>query len=96
MNNDIPQPRFSVGEQVVLQPSYFPEIYGQIDTVDLSYFVSNQTTVSGNTYTGWVYKLEIGAKDCIDFVESALRKKHDGSEFTFDQLMSTIKQPCNV
>ncbi len=28
--------------------------------------------------------------------EKYLRKKNDGSEFTFDQLVSTLKQPCNV
>ncbi len=93
MNNDIPQPKFSVGEQVITYSKSFPELSGKIETVVDCYFAKNAEVMTGEKYTGWVYGLE-GLT--FDACETALRKKHDGSEFTFDQLMSTLKQPCNV
>ncbi len=98
MNNNIPQPKFSVGEQVILQSKAYPEYNGEAIVLAIrptaggvnregvraieGGYAYHLTIDSPNAYTGWH--------------ELALRKKHDGSEFTFDQLMSTLKQPCNV
>ncbi len=98
MNNDIPQPKFSIGEQVILQSKAYPECNGEATVLDILPTVGavdrkGVLTVQG----GYSYKLTIETPEQYRYWhELALRKKHDGSEFTFDQLMSTLKQPCNV
>lgn len=92
MNNNIPQPKFSVGEQVILQSKGCPELNG--DCVVLEVDTNFDDGIPGYRLTIPCTKDDEGFD--ILWCQTALRKKHDGSEFTFDQLMSTLKQPCNV
>lgn len=95
MNNHIPQPKFSVGEVVILQPYLAPHLHGkQVTIKDLDY--ASGFLTNGQSYKGWCYWTDEKYEEYDGLMEASLRKKHDGSEFTFDQLMSTLKQPCNV
>lgn len=97
MNNDTPQPKFSAGEQVILQSKAYPEYNGEATVLEIHPTTGGTNREGVRTVQGgYAYKLTIESPVSWGWHELALRKKHDGSEFTFDQLMSTLKQPCNV
>jgi len=111
MNNHIPQPKFSVGEKVLRQAPepYYTKFNGEYVVVSVMTKQEYENLVPGVLAIGDFYytldglRIEVenlfGEKSGVvssHTAERFLRKKHDGSEFTFDQLMSTLKQPCNA
>jgi hypothetical protein len=97
---------FEVGEEVILCSKSSPELNGEAVVlkvaeagmakfncphcgVDLS-----KRRVGGGSY--YFYYLDVPSKHkthgcCAPWAELALRKKHKGSDFSFDQIMSEIK-----
>lgn len=81
------RPLFSVGEEVILQAVNFTDFNGEHIIADYT-FDTEVLTYDNLRYTGYSYKFE-----GVDtwFVEYVIKKKHKPSEFTFDQLMNSLK-----
>ena len=94
---------FEVGEEVILCSKAFPELNG--DSVVLMSVKAGiakfncphcGVDLSGKILRGMSYYLDVPSRNeshgcCAPWSESALRKKHKGSDFSFDQIMSEIK-----
>ena len=100
-------PKFSVGEEVILQSIDRPEfdgIYGVEGVVfEGARYVCSKTGVNVKLSLGYgfAYKLAglcpLSDKGCEAFwAESAPRKKHDPGEMTFEGLMMSLNNPVNV
>jgi hypothetical protein len=96
------QPKFSVGEVVVLQSVELPERNGEY-TVSAVWIPPGHIVVDSFPYrvTDVTYRLE-GADEPIPhgvhkgpalWNESALRKKHIPGEFGFTDLMASLSSP---
>lgn len=101
-------PLFSVGEKVLLQSKSRPDCNGEYiveaivgpgtqyfdrrvnHTVLLEYENDKIGYLLNKSFDSWIDKFE------IKWSESALRKKHKPSQFTFDQLISEIKCPRSI
>ena len=75
---------FSVGEEVILVSVDHPELNGEVKVL------SREPELFS---PGWSYGLDVDVNGKNQWQESALRKKHKPSEFTFEQL---IKQEVPV
>lgn len=92
------KPKFSVGESVILQSIGMPELNGEYIVEDIQISggaedLEGKTTAKG----GFNYKLQV--KSYVPsglWHESSLRKKHQGSEFGFTELMSVLKSPAPI
>lgn len=103
-------PKFKVGEEVILQSHARPDLNGEYiveavvtegDIVCCK--ITHNTGRIGQGY-GYLYRLEglIVANSKNDFfregfwLESALRKKHQKGDMSFENLMETLKFPEKV
>lgn len=84
------KPKYSVGEVVILQSIYFPELNGEYSIKDAQF--QEGRTWDGSDYKGFVYYLDIHPKFKAPgfWIESALRKKHQPGELSFQELMSSF------
>ena len=102
------KPLFEVGEEVILCSMHSPELNG--DAVVLSVIKPPSAEVKcPHCGRGWlrrrregiVYYLNIESirtkdKCCSPWRESALRKKHKGSDFSFDEMIKEIKSTGKI
>lgn len=102
--------KFNTGEVVILQSISEPQKNGEYTVRAVLYEGSEYTCRQTNrrvrkSVEGASYLLEetftLGVSEQGDLLEcpwaeSALRKKHDGSSFSFSQLMDTLKQPSLI
>lgn len=105
-NENNSRPLFAVGEEVILQSIKNP-IYNGEYTVD-EVIQSNRTVlcrITGNRiyceHLTYRLNLPIPHIEYDDgtetlWCESALRKKYQGSEFGFTELMSVLKSPAPI
>lgn len=94
---------FEVGEEVILCSKTFPELNGEAVVLMLVKAGAAKFNcphcgrdLSSKRVKGKTYYLSIPSKNedygcCAPWAESALRKKHKGSDFSFNQIMSEIK-----
>lgn len=80
------RPKFAVGEEVLLRSKDFPECNGEYTITELK----------PHSLDGYIYKLDVhhhveGKSDY--WCESALRKKHQPGEISFDDLMASLSSP---
>ncbi len=76
---------FSVGEEVILVSESWPNLNGEY-TIECKEYRNGRLTISSEILRGWWYSL--AGLDDRHLFESALRKKHQPGEFTFEQLIS--------
>lgn len=101
-------PKFKVGEQVVLQSKTYPKFNGDyiVERI-LVAGASGICRISGERYhvtnkkTPYTYLLNTPLHNPtkpfeIVWAETALSKKHKPSDQSFDQIMSSLKQPQKV
>ena len=102
-------PKFKVGEEVILVSRDFPEYNGEYiveavvteGDIVCCKITHNTRRIRGQDY---VYRLEglIAPNYKNDFIqegfwaESAIRKKHQKGDITFENLMETLKFPEEV
>jgi hypothetical protein len=90
---------FEIGEEVILCSKNQPNLNG--DTVVIKSAIGSSVLNCPHcekkielTSSGYGYFLEVKSKGehgcCQPFDESALRKKHNGSNFSFNEIMSEI------
>ena len=97
------KPIFSVGEQVILQSKNFPKYNGEYTVLEIISPSEYKSRYPGIlTYDEWYYEITTETFE-LNFgyftrasKESALRKKHQGSEFSFTELMNVLKLPQQV
>lgn len=93
------RPLFAVGEIVVLQSKTFPELNGEYEVIFVAgpgedVTICGGKTVNGSRTTG--YGLGVIAPNGKDFwCESALRKRHQPSEYSFDGLKQILAMPVS-
>ena len=77
---------FEVGEEVILKSENHPECNGDALVIERNpgTYIDD---VSGCRESTWGYKLSIESPTGNRWNQSALRKKHKPSEFTFEQLI---------
>ena len=79
---------FAVGEEVLLVSKNCPELNGEAVVIERS---TGQRVNRANgelLSSPWGYTLSIETPTGIRWNESALRKKHKPSEFTFEQIIN--------
>jgi len=86
------QPKFSVGEEVILCSKNCPEFNGEYTVV--ASFYGETFSRQGKRYIGWNYDLD--STHVNYWWETALRKKHKPSDMSFDSLMNSIKSGDKV
>lgn len=96
-------PKFSIGEQVILQSLVQPESNGEYeiqsilfynDTIDDRLDESYVLICAGDV--GYLFTeplKETGFSNEVIWAESALRKKHEPSQLSFNSLMDNLKLP---
>jgi hypothetical protein len=98
-------PKFSVGEVVILQSVNRPDLNGEYSVLivvneKMAYEcpITGKKIINGGDCVGYV--LDDGALDetdtCCQWKESALRKKHQPGEQSFTDLMASLKNPVSV
>lgn len=92
------EPKFKVGEEVILQSDNYPEVNGECVVLSVEPFSGttrgrNGTTVKGEAFS---YRTTIEAPSGLPWNQIALRKKHKPSDQSFDQIISSLKQPQKV
>lgn len=81
--------KFEVGEVVIIDSKYAPEFNGVAT-------VSNRSTISmtlrgGAPYKGKAYQIEGHPSKDGWFMEASLRKKPEPSQFSFNELMQSLR-----
>jgi hypothetical protein len=98
-------PKFSVGEVVILQSETMPECNGEysvliVVTGKMSYECPVTGEIIISVADGIGYVLDGGHTDdtgtCCQWGEWALRKKHQPGEHSFTDLMASLKNPVSV
>lgn len=97
-------PKYSVGEVVILQSIDLPQYNGEYTILkiiekDALFTCRISTEVFQAVGDGYSYIFEEVLTEAlsynfhkeINWCESALRKKHEGSNYSFSELMSTLK-----
>lgn len=89
-------PKFSVGEVCLLQSVDHPELNGDVTVLKIVNNGEEYTSPDGQLHRlgaeGFAYVLDRDAANGNPFWnESALRKKHDPSDYGFYELMENIK-----
>ena len=87
---------FEVGEEVILVSKKYPELNGDAVVIKI---VSNETSrcphcenlIQYDVENGYHLSIKSKTDCCTTWHESALRKKHKGSDFSFDEMMKEIK-----
>jgi hypothetical protein len=98
------QPKFSVGEQVILQSKGKPQYNGEYIVQGIAMPGKFYRGIEQPVYCTIGYDLGIViTENFLDvrdgyslWCESALRKKHQPSTESFSQIMNGLKQPQNV
>jgi hypothetical protein len=89
------QPKFSVGEEVILISTLNPHLNGHYTILDRDFV--HLTTLQDGSVIKDTYRYKIGVVGSTGsgwWVESSLRKKHKPSEFKdFTSLMDNLKLP---
>lgn len=83
-------PLFRVGEEVVVVSNLCPECNGESVVLELKW--GTMLCSDGVEYTGWCYKTEDQPNKNLHYRESSLRKKHKGSDYSFQQLVSSLNK----
>ena len=97
---NVPPAKFSVAEQIILVCEDYPEDNGVYTIInkefsnDFAYFDDRSESLAKHEAPQWYYLLDNGEE--FWYQESDLRKKHDGSSFSFSQLMTSLKQPSLI
>lgn len=78
---------FVVGEEVILQSKNYQEFNGDAVVVEVSYGIQWSAANGKDLDDGWMYQLDIGTPEPGCWHESALRKKHKPSEFSFEEII---------
>lgn len=83
---------FEVGEEVILCSKACPELNGDTRVLLVEVLSKPATTVLGNKESV-KYRLDVDTSNLPTdwFAQSALRKKHKGSDFSFDEIVNEIK-----
>ncbi|MNR04809.1 hypothetical protein D3C85_1208000 [compost metagenome] len=106
------RPRFSVGEEVILCSIELPHLNGEyiieqivIPGTSVTCRATNKLLWYTDEPIGYLMTVPFtdpaalnssGNMTELVVYESALRKKHQPGEFSFDQLMSSFKSPVNI
>ena len=101
------KPLFEVGEEVILQNIKYPECNGEYRVEVIRTNGETYTDrKSGRTLQAMFKHGEYGYSLCIArtdergseevWAEKALRKKYDGSEFSFNELMNVLNNPVQL
>jgi len=91
------QPKFAIGEIVILQSKRFPELNGEYQVVDVvspgeSRLVDGFSMV--NDRGGFGYSLGVRAAGHSGWwCESALRKRHQPGEYSWQDLKTILRLP---
>lgn len=104
--------KFKIGEDVIIYSKISPEKNGHVSTVVLITEYGQPFTCphTGSHFIENFYPRRYILSDAnrieyessgqvmgdVGYREESLRKKHDGSSFSFSQLMDTLKQPSLV
>ena len=92
------EPKYSVGEVVILQSTMMPELNGEYEVeccfAKQDWYIC-ALTGDKQRVTGLGYRLhgltpDVGGWEAL-FKETALRKKHQGSDDSFEEMMSKLK-----
>lgn len=93
------QPKFKVGEEVILQSTY-EEYNGETVVLEIRPGANYGVTSSGETYptSGVAYILACGSPNgngplSGGWAEQSIKKKHQPGEMNFEQLMNWVRQP---
>ena len=80
---------FSVGEEVILKSISCPHLNGPAVVLERSASGKRKVHFENGSLLSslWGYRLDIDSPGGLRWNESALRKKHKPSEFTFEQLI---------
>ena len=106
----MPEPLFKVGELVGLVSKYYPHLNGQYHVSAIIYsgevYLDKFTgdtlwKCTDNNPAAPAYlldELEAAESDRTEYKwdESALRKIHKVSDYSFDQLLTSLKQPSKI
>lgn len=98
------EPKFSVGEVVILQSKSSPEFNGEYYIACVVFKGQSLICrITGFKYIsncfGYLLNKSFDAEDsCLEalWCESALRKKHQPGEMTFEGLIMSLNNPVNV
>lgn len=94
------EPKFKVGEEVILQSRRFPELSGECKVLEVKYNPDGFYYDIDGIRTGcyFCYKLTIESPDpqAPWWSEVVIKKKYFPSSESFDKLMSSLKQPQRV
>lgn len=82
-------PKYSVGEVVIIYTTYLKTEA----TVLESYWSNNTPNIKRNKIVppGWIYVTDVEANGSNRWTENCLRKKHQKGDYSFSELMSTLK-----
>jgi len=83
-------PKYSEGEVVIIQSKHYPQENGEAIVIDMS-FEEKPINAATREFMSesWVYTLEGKG----DWHESALRKRHEPSQMSFQYLIQSINSP---
>lgn len=88
-------PKFKINEEVILNSKSLPKYNGEYYIRDFCGKTDEKGDIiyRGITYnlSPFVFAYDIGLEKLLA-AESALRKKHKGSEFNFESLMENLKK----
>lgn len=96
------QPKFAVGEVVILRSIEFPELNGERTVLQVAlpwrqYVCPRTGRVVRNAATSVAYVLDVDAQDedgyCMQWAESALRKRHTPGDYSFEDLKTVLHLP---
>jgi len=88
-------PKFSVGEVVILQSVRQPECNGEASVLSVE-VGERPLREASEMLDGVHYKLNVYGQHGNLWHESALRKKHQPGEHSFTGLMAALKNPVSV
>ena len=93
------RPLFAVGEVVILQSKTAPELNGEYQILEVV-GPGESTVVDGvkkkNNFPRYVYGLGVaGPRNSRFWAESALRKRHQPGEYSFDGLKQILAMPVS-
>ncbi len=97
-------PKFSVGEVVILQSVDNPQCNGETTVLkvlnDGDRYICHVTNMRVRNGAGLAYVLDVDILDatgtCMQWNECAIRKKHHPGEHSFTNLMAILNAPATI
>lgn len=86
---------YEVGEVVILESKYFPEYNGEYVILDVCFDMFSNMS-NNKTEKQFAYYLGFESEVSPWWKETSLRKKHEPSQQSFKDLMTTLKSPQKV